>query len=133
MSQGKFAPVTAALLARKGEARPWSYDSAEIAPETHSGFFAPRAVGPAPLHEPHANDAAPHQGAFPLPQAGDGARRLTLKVSQADYDRLGLIAAKRDVTRQRLLHQMLDDFLAGAVHEYGAQCGCIGGTCHRHG
>jgi hypothetical protein len=30
-----------------------------------------------------------------------------------------------------LLHRVLDDFLAGAAHEYGAQCGCIGGAC-RH-
>jgi hypothetical protein len=132
MSQGKFAPVTAALLARKGEARPWNYDGTEMAPEANTSFFPSPAVGRAPLQEDHANDAMPHPIALPFPQTGDGTRRLTLKVSQSDYERLALIAAKRDVTRQRLLQQMLHDFLAGAAEEYGAQCGCIGSSCHRH-
>ena len=127
MSQRKFAPVTATLLARKGEARPWNHDAAE----TKGGFFSPHVASPTPSHDNHANDASPPVS-LALPQSGDGARRLALKVSQADYERLGLIAAKRDITRQRLLHQVLDDFLAGAAHEYGAQCGCIGGSCRRH-
>lgn len=131
MSQGKFAPITAALLARKGEARPWGYDGVEAAPEPHAGYFSPQKPAPDPVREVHANDALPPPTAFAFPQTGDGVRRLTLRVSQTDYERLGLIAAKRDVTRQRLLHQMLHDFLAGAAHEYGAQCGCIGGSCQR--
>jgi len=133
MRQGKFAPVTAALLARKGEARPWGYDGAGPTPEPDAGYFSPRATAPSPAHEEHANDASPPPVALAFSQAGDGMRRLTLRVSQADYERLGLIAAKRDLTRQRLLHRMLDDFLASAAHEYGAQCGCIGGSCRHHG
>jgi len=133
MRQGKFAPITAALLARKGEARPWGYDGAEARPEPHAGFFSTPGAVCEPAHEVHANDAAPPPVAMAFPQTGDGIRRLTLRVSQTDYERLGLIAAKRDVTRQRLLHQMLHDFLGNAAHEYGAQCGCIGGTCQRHG
>ncbi|HWF65510.1 MAG TPA: hypothetical protein VN685_12925 [Rhizomicrobium sp.] len=133
MRQGKFASITAVLLARKGEARPWDYDGAEIAAEPHDGFFSPHAPAPSPLCEEHANDAAPAPRPFAFPQTGDGMRRVTLRLSHADYERLGLIAAKRDITRQRLLHQMLHDFLAGAAHEYGAQCGCIGGSCQRHG
>ncbi len=132
MRQGKFAPVTAALLARKGEARPWGYEDAEAMSELNAGFFSRRAATPRSPHEEHANDASPPSVAVASSQTGDGMRRLTLRVSQADYERLGLIAAKRDVTRQRLLHQMLDDFLAGAAHEYGTQCGCIGGTCRHH-
>jgi hypothetical protein len=132
MRQGKFAPVTAALLARKGEARPWGYDGTEGRPEPDAGFFSPRSGAPRSPHEEHANDASPPPVAIAFSQTGDGMRRLTLRVSQADYERLGLIAAKRDLTRQRLLHRMLDDFLAGAAHEYGAQCGCIGGTCRHH-
>ena len=131
MRQGKFAPVTAALLARKGEARPWGYDGAGTGPQPNAGFYSLHAA--APLHEEHANNVSPSPIAVALPQTNDGMRRLTLRVSQADYERLGLIAAKRDLTRQRLLHRMLDDFLAGAADEYGAQCGCIGGTCRQHG
>lgn len=130
MRQGKFAPITAALLARKGEARPWGYDGAEAAVEPHARFFSPHPTNAPPLREGHANDAPPAPVAFAFPHSGDGTRRLTLRVSQTDYERLGLIAAKRDVTRQRVLHQMLDDFLSGAANEY-AQCGCIGGSCQR--
>ena len=132
MRQGKFAPVTAALLARKGEARPWGYNGTGGTPEPDAGFYSPRAGTPRSPHEEHANDASPPPAAIAFSQTGDGMRRLTLRVSQADYERLGLIAAKRDLTRQRLLHRMLDDFLASAAHEYGAQCGCIGGTCRQH-
>ena len=132
MRQGKFAPVTAALLARKGEARPWGYDGAETGPQPNAGFYSLHAAAPHPLHEEHANDVSPSPVAVALPQTGDGMRRLTLRVSQADYERLGLIAAKRDLPRQRLLHRMLDDFLAGAANEYGAHCGCIGGVCRQH-
>lgn len=127
MSQGKFAPITAALLARKGEARPW----ASTGTEPPVGFFSPRATLPDAAREEHANDALPPSPAPALRMSGDGMRRMTLRLSQADYERLGLIAAKRDVTRQRLLHRMLNEFLAGAAHEY-AQCGCIGGSCRHH-
>src|SRR5690348_12636142 len=111
MSQGKFAPVTAALLARKGEARPWNRDGTEITPQASGGFFTSPVASRTPVQEEHANDAMPHPIALTFPQTGDGTRRLTLKVSQSDYERLALIAAKRDVTRQRLLQQMLHDFL----------------------
>ena len=126
MSQGKFAPITGALLARKGEARPWGNEG-----EPHAGFFSPRVAASSLPCEEHANDASPASFAVAFPQTADGMRRLTLRLSQADYERLGLIAAKRDITRQRLLHQMLHDFLGNAAHEYG-QCGCIGGSCQRH-
>lgn len=131
MRQGKFAPVTAALLARKGEARPWSFGGTEVRPEPNLELFSPHSVPPGISQEEHANDASP-PGAFALPRTGDGMRRLTLRLTQTDYERLGLIAAKRDVTRQRLLHQMLQDFLASAAHAYGNRCGCIGGPCPRH-
>jgi hypothetical protein len=129
MRQGRFAPITAALLARKGEARPWGYDGTEQHAEPQVGFFTPRAVTAKPAIDDHANDVTPPPVA--LPQSGDGVRRLTLRLSRMDYERLGLIAAKRDLTRQRLLQQMLQDFLSQAASEYGAQCNCIGGTCQR--
>jgi hypothetical protein len=131
MRQGRFAPITAALLARKGEARPWGYDAAEVQLEPQAGFFSPRPAMAKPIADDHANDAVPPV-ALALPQSGDGIRRLTLRLSRADYERLSLIAAKRDLTRQRLLQQMLHDFLAQAANEYGPQCGCIGGVCQRN-
>lgn len=133
MKQGKFAPITASLLARKGEARPWAHadSSDEQAPEPVIGFFSRRSAMFGQAAKEQANDPVPPP-ALAFPQSPDGIRKLTLRVSQVDYECLGLVAAKRDITRQRLLHQMLDQFLADAVDEYGAQCGCIGGACQRH-
>src|SRR5215469_15549986 len=135
MKQAKFAPITAALLARKGEARPWAHadSSGKQPPEPVVGFFSRRpAMYGQTMKE--ANDPVPSPpAALAFPQGPDGIRKLTLRVSPTDYERLGLVAAKRDITRQRLLHQMLDQFLANAAEEYGAGCGCIGGTCQRHG
>src|SRR6202020_2926054 len=81
MRQGKFAPVTAALLARKGEARPWGYDGTEGTPAPDAGFYSPRAVAARSPHEEHSNDASPPPVAIAFSQTGDGMRRLTLRVS----------------------------------------------------
>jgi hypothetical protein len=74
MSHGKYAHITAELLARKGEARPW----------------------PA----------------------------LTRAEEVQDYERLGILAVKADVTRQQLLKQALEEFLTARARQYG--CACLG-------
>jgi len=120
MKQGQFASITAALLARKGEARPWEYSAANT--QSRETSFGSRP--------PHALEVAP--GAKEATGiAGDEIRKLTMRVSHTDYERLGIIATKRDTTRQRLLHTMLDQFLAAAAEEYGSSCGCIGGSCRK--
>ena len=120
IKQGQFAPITAALLARKGEARPWEYGAANTqSHETPFGQRLPRALEVAPTPKENAG------------VTGDEVRKLTMRVSHADYERLGIIATKRDTTRQRLLHTMLDQFLAAAAEEYGSSCGCIGGFCQK--
>lgn len=137
MKQGKFAPITAALLARKGEARPWEYSGANDT--------APRDLRLAPAPEPITFVQTPRQERADSPppsftpafasvsQPKDETRKMTMRLSQADYERVGIIATKRDTTRQRLLHQMLDQFLAAAACEFGPECGCIGGApCRRH-
>ena len=118
MKQGQFAPITAALLARKGEARPWEYGAANTpSREISSGSKPLRALEVPPGPQENAG------------VAGEEIRKLTMRVSHMDYERLGIIATKRDTTRQRLLHTMLDQFLATAAEEYGSSCGCIGGSC----
>jgi hypothetical protein len=120
MKQGQFAPITAALLARKGEARPWEYGAANT--QSREASFGSRSPRPLEVPPPPKENAG---------VSGDEIRKLTMRVSHADYERLGIIATKRDTTRQRLLHTMLDQFLAGAADEYGASCGCIGGSCRK--
>lgn len=128
MKAGKFASVTSALLARKGEARPWTNGGVDNGParETAIGFFPQTALFGQGMKD-QANDASP----FPsigIQQAENKIRKLALRISQADYERLGLIAVKRDTTRQRLVQQIMSRFLGEATQEFGAGCACIGGA-----
>ena len=137
MKPAKFAPITAALLARKGEARPWTHDESgsEQPSESTVDFFTHHSPLFGQAVEGQANDPAPSPPppiALAFPQTRGGIRKLTLRLSQSDYERLVLIAAKRDVTRQSLLRQIMEQFLANAAAEYGAECGCIAGTCKGH-
>lgn len=131
MKSAKFAPITSALLARKGEARPWANSGPgnDQMPETMIGFFPHTTAALGQAVKDQANDVSP----FRLPPTGaqraqNGIRKVTLRLPQADYEKLCLIAAKRDITRQRLLQQMLGRLLAEAAEEYGTGCGCIGAT-----
>jgi len=105
MSHGKFAHITADLLARKGEARPWpALSRAEEMPEYRP--WRP-AVAPPPPPPPELKE-----------------RNCAFRMSAHDYERLGILAVKADVTRQHLLKQALEEFLASRAAQYG--CACLG-------
>jgi hypothetical protein len=104
MSNGKYAHITAELLARKGEARPWpALTAAEEVPE----------------HRPWRPAVAP-----PPPPPEIKERNCAVRMSGHDYERLGILAVKADVTRQQLLKQALEEFLAARAIQYG--CACLG-------
>jgi hypothetical protein len=104
MSNGKYAHITAELLARKGEARPWpALTAAEEVPE----------------HRPWRPAVAP-----PPPPPEIKERNCAVRMSAHDYERLGILAVKADVTRQQLLKQALEEFLASRAIQYG--CACLG-------
>ncbi len=104
MSHGKYAHITADLLARKGEARPWpALTRAEEVPE----------------HRPWRPAVAP-----PPPPPEIRERNCAVRMSAHDYERLGILAVKADVTRQQILKQALEEFLASRAAQYG--CACLG-------
>jgi hypothetical protein len=104
MSHGKYAHITAELLARKGEARPWpALTRAEEVPE----------------HRPWRPAAPP-----PPPPPEIKERNCAFRMSAHDYERLGILAVKADVTRQQLLKQALEEFLTARARQYG--CACLG-------
>ena len=104
MSSGKFAHITADILARKGEARPWpALTAAEEVPE----------------HRPWRPAVAP-----PPPPPEIRERNCAFRMSAHDYERLGILAVKADLTRQQLLKQALEEFLASRAAQYG--CACLG-------
>jgi hypothetical protein len=106
-SSGKFASITAGLLARKGEARPWGTlagaPTAEDPPQPPPLVWRPAAAAP--------------------PSEGKD-RSCALRMSAHDFERLGILAVKQGVTRQQLLKQALADFLAARAAQYG--CACLG-------
>ena len=152
---GRFAPMTAELLARKGEARPFnllSRDNATVsrrdvvreiepsAPGPRFGSVAPAAaekasVSPPPKESPTANDAAiPASGPDTILDAGSfstsrppkGRRHsVALLVTDGEFEKLGIVAVKKRVNKQQLLRLALDHYLEKLTAEYSADCHCI--------
>lgn len=109
MSSPKFASITSSLLARKGEAIPWAQDGIEL---------------PAAWRAEHR---ASH--ASPPPSPPTKERTCSVRMSAYDYERLGILAVKTGVTRQKLLKDALAQFLARKAHDYA--CSCLG-ACDRN-
>jgi|SRR6516225_11645384 hypothetical protein len=105
MSSAKFASITAGLLARKGEARPWGQMEPLATPVPWQGNIrtAPSAVRPPPLVKD---------------------RSCSVRMSEHDYERLGILAVKANVTRQQLLKDALSQFLEAKARDY--PCACLG-------
>lgn len=108
MSSAKFASITSSLLARKGEARPWS-QSLETGLE---------------IEVPQIPAAWRSEASVPPPPPPAKERSCSLRMSAHDYERLGILAVKGGVKRQDLLKAALADYLNGKAREYG--CACLG-------
>jgi hypothetical protein len=109
MSSAKFASITASLLARKGEARPWTQEAGITVPQAWRSDARPAIAVPPP--PPPAKD-----------------RSCSVRMSARDYERLGIVAVKSGSTRQQLLKDALAQFLASKAQDYG--CACLG-ACDR--
>jgi hypothetical protein len=149
----RFASITSGLLVRKGEARPWQMPGTEgateftplpenIVPVKSEHRFTEEEIQSAADYQEwkrardaemamHDRKSAPvrreHQ---PLPLHSDGdehSKRLALRLTPAEYERLGIIGVKRDMTRQQLLRHAIDCYLAAAKAEYQSSCGCLSG------
>ena len=109
----KFAAITASLLARKGEAQPWTQQrmpDADRAPLLFRHEPVPLAVTPPP----------------PPPVK---ERSCSLRMSPQDYERLGILAVKTGSTRQQLLKQALGDLLDAKAQTLS--CACLG-ACQKN-
>ncbi len=63
--------------------------------------------------------------------AADSIRRCTLRLTPCEYERLGIIAVKRNTSRQQILRLAIEEYLAAIELEYGRECGCLGGRSCR--
>jgi hypothetical protein len=126
VSQAKFTPITSRLLARKGDAVP-----SAIA-VTPSGFWK-RAAVPPPCGQASAGEAG--QAALPpVPPQTVKPHRMSVLLTASEYEKLGIAAVKKGVTRHQLVRTALDLHLERLQQEY-ASCACMAtgescnGTC----
>jgi hypothetical protein len=133
----KFAPMTSNLLARKGEAGPsvgpgkanpgW-HDWREMAPRAGSAFAALSALPEyvRPVEQPAPAQPAP---GHPPGVDSDHPRKIIIKLSQEEHERLAIAAVKKGVTRNQLVRAALDAYADALLQEYGKTCACIAGSC----
>jgi predicted transcriptional regulator len=154
MSGPRFASITAGLLARKGEAQPWSdppklplaWDSPAGAepprswPSTPQGLTRP---APQPAQAPHqtaVHNLPPRPAAEPQPVRISPVhaaasppivapppdwKKCTVRMSHHDYERLGILAVKLNKTRHCLLQEAVDQMLNSITLNYGGGCACL--------
>jgi hypothetical protein len=122
MSQPRFAPITASLLARKGEAAP-----SPMKPPLAWLHEAP----PPPMAIPEPFDLTE-----PFPFApGEKPHRIMVALSQREYETLGIAAVKKNSTRHRIAREAMDAYFSQLAREFHDACRCVsdaardGGCC----
>ncbi len=102
MSTSPFTPITSNLLARKGDAMPSG---------AKPSLFWTRPP-PLALREP------------PRPPPPDKPHRMMVTLSAAEFEKLGIAAVKKGLTRHQIVRAALDAHLERLKREYGG-CGCM--------
>ena len=134
MSHARFAPMTASLLASKGRAEPSHVNGGAKhplfkmfgapSPELPKAFAEPAAL-PLPADEGHASDAGPVHPGKP--------RRVMVAFTAEEYERLGIAAVKRNVSRHQLVREAMDLYFAQMTQALHLGCDCLSGSfCNCH-
>ena len=113
MSQPRFMPVTSNLLARKGDAVP-----SAIAPKPSHYWSAEKALPPLVSNDASTDAPAPKP------------HRMVVTLSASEFEKLGIAAVKKNVTRHQIVRTALELHLERLKSEFCA-CGCLAvdGTC----
>ncbi len=131
MSYAKFAPITAGLLARKGEAAPSFGTKRPVA--WASDLPAPRepardvpvsfATGSefAPVEKTSSESPAHVSKAVPV---GEKPRRVVVSLSPCEFERLGIAAVKKGLSRHDLVRDTVNAYLARLAIEMNC-CACL--------
>ncbi len=119
MSRNKFAAITSSLLARKGEAAPWQ-NSAPMA-------WMPTIMPAITKGDP---PFVTHETKPPAPTS-DALKKCTVRLTQHEYERLGILAVKKNLTRQQLLQAALVEVLGKMAQTCAPHCECLNGCIRR--
>jgi hypothetical protein len=127
VSNAKFAPMTADLLVRKGEAAPslatkrifdWSREPAPASlREEPEEWIEEPTIDPPPYPD------GSHES-LGVPDARK-ARRIMVSFSATEFERLGIAAAKRGMTRHELVQATLRSYLRQLARELNGTCACL--------
>lgn len=121
MSHARFAPITGSLLARKGEAAPsletkrpmdWMIDSPRDFAKERTA-----AVGLERLERLIAPSEA--LSAIRKP------RRIMVSLSDCEFERLGIAAVKKGVSRHDLVRDTMNLYLDRLATEMNGRCACL--------
>jgi hypothetical protein len=136
----RFASITASLLARKGEARPWDAVLASEPVVPRDLQYRPITTTPPPVaipdrdhrvsQPPTPNVSRSEPAVTPPPPSviADKDRSCAVRMSAHDYERLGILAVKLSTTRQQLMKGALADMLVAKGQALA--CACLG-ACDR--
>jgi hypothetical protein len=137
----KFAPITSNLLARKGDAKPWqppSHGLRELvlvsSHESVTGLPADfRAESPQPCNESDS-EALPRIKTAANPGAPrERTKRFSLALSPAEFERLGVAAVKRGISRQQILRESMEFYLTDIAQTLMVPCECLSeSSCQRN-
>jgi hypothetical protein len=143
LSYAKFAPITGTLLARKGEAMPslgakrsfgWAHDTLPVR-DTTPAKEVYREIPPAPTTQ----IAPPEPARFPMPveeihvaapkphSVFEKPRRIVVSFTAAEFERLGIAAVKKGISRHDLVRDTMDGFLKRFAADLSAPCACLNG------
>jgi hypothetical protein len=138
VSYSRFAPITGTLLARKGDAAPSVGPSVGLkrvfgwagqpAPTPREPFVEiPREIPIPPLTappgEPEQHDAMEHQR---KPQSlFDKPKRIVVSFSPCEFERLGIAAVKKNMSRHDLVRYTMNQFLQKLGRESQSHCACL--------
>jgi hypothetical protein len=110
VSSVKFAPITANLLARKGDAAP--------------SVVAPVTTPPRPTLVPRDRSFSPEPR---QPDNAEKPRRIMVSITQEDLERLDIAAIKMSTNRHTIVRDALDDYFRKLSAEFPHPCACIEG------
>ncbi len=129
MSHAKFAPITAGLLARKGEAAPSFGTKRPVAwtSELPALREPVRDIPPSfATGTEFVEQAAPHQATIlpKLAPAQEKPRRVVVSMSSCEFERLGIAAVKKGLSRHDLVRDTVNAYLARLAVEMSL-CACL--------
>ena len=115
---GKFASITADLLARKGTAAPsaivakplldWTAPVQHLAP----GRTAHDTAQHHDTHSAHRDDT--HY-----------LRKIQIGLSDHDHERLRILSARKEASRQQIVRDALCAYFETEAHAYRDECRCL--------